>query len=101
MKQGHEISNEKNPVLREIYGLGYDRVIINPVNNTIELLCNETEMKRQMPLNDWNMMVYGLDYINAILYDGRHFSWVKNADGSRQKLIDFINTGVDKPWLEI
>jgi len=83
MTHSEKILNETDPFLREIYAMGFDEAyninglgltLINRKYRIIKKI-SESEMMKFHNLNPMKI-------INAILIDGRKYSWISSADGS-------------------
>ena len=86
MKTAIDILNESDPILREIYAAGWDRVIIDQCTQEIILVGDHVEKR----INKNDLAAWRLSYCTAILVDGTIHRWVKKGDGSCDRLRKLI-----------
>lgn len=92
MKDGIEITNEPNPILREIYAIGYDDVFLDRVNNVFVLIDNVKKYCKEIPYRSFNLSNYTV--ISGILPDGKRHAWISESDGSCERLRQIIKQDI-------
>ena len=91
MKKAVDILNEKNPILREIWTQGYDYIKEDYCSNTITLIDCENKFTKVIDRFDWKNVIYGLNFKTSILYSGECHTWIKESDGSANRLRKIIS----------
>jgi hypothetical protein len=86
MRSHNEIRNEQDPILREIWAAGYDQVIFDHCAQ--EYILVTPNIEKRIPKNA--LSEHNFTIINSVLIDGSGHSWVKEADGSCERLRQLI-----------
>lgn len=90
MLDGHKIANEKCPILREIYGMGYDTVEENHCARKYTLINHADKIYKDITFDEWNATLVKLNYCQGISLNGDIHRWVKERDGSAELLRNLI-----------
>lgn len=88
------IVNEKDPYLREIYALGYDEVVVRYMEDKVILIDRLNQKKKEFFLRDFQMTIYECSIIKGVTLGGEIHAWVKESDGSADKLRNFISSSL-------
>lgn len=88
MRNSEQIRTEPDPILREIYAAGYDQVLIDRCTQDIILLGDNIE--KRIAHQDFVRLQWSLSFCTAILIDGTRHTWVKEGDGSCERLRKLI-----------
>lgn len=88
MKSVFDIMKEPDPILREIWAFGYDEVIQENCTRTLSLLMRDKGYVKTIPLND--LQPYNFSIMGGILPDGKRHYWIKEGDGSCERLRNII-----------
>ena len=88
MRSGIDISKEKDPYLREIWGMGYDKIIKDDVNQQTLLLRNSDKYIKKIPY--YKLTCKPFKIIRVILYSGEEYNWISEADGSCERFREMI-----------
>lgn len=91
-----DIRSQKDPYLREILALGYDKVFRDERSRTLMLLHHNGGLK-EFEIRDIEFFIYKLTIKTAVLIDGRFHSWLSDADGSADKFREFIGVPKQAP----
>jgi hypothetical protein len=82
------MTEEKDPILREIYALGYTHIDVCHVNFRVRL--SNKKVYKDIELRSFMEFIRGLTIKKVILYDGSRHDWIAESDGSAEKLRNFI-----------
>ena len=92
ISHSERILKEKDPILREIYAIGYTHVEENNPECKL-ILYSETQYK-ELNSFDFRQFVYSLKIIrgySSLELGSIPHAWVSEADGSAQRVRDYIN----------
>ena len=81
--------DEENPFLREIWALGFDKVIIDNARQKWLLIRHKDKFTSIIPKIGCN---HGYTIKASILHDGTTHTWLAESDGSAQRFRDLIQT---------
>lgn len=85
-----KILNEKDPILREIYAEGYDRIERNHIEHSIYLIDEKNRYIKRIDMTDWDFCLASLTYRIGSNLGGLDHKWVSEADGSGVRLRGLI-----------
>lgn len=94
MRNGTDISNEKDPYLREIWAAGYDKVIKDDINQEMLLLRNSDKYIKKIPYHKLTCKPFRIK--KGILHNGESYEWISEADGSCERFREMIKPEVDE-----
>ena len=83
-----KIRNEKDPFLREIFAMGYDRVEEDIVGNNLLLINSKDKITKK--ISRFDLIAYPFKIKRAILYSGEIHAYISEANGDAQKFRNLI-----------
>lgn len=90
MDNSAQILHEKDPILREMWSMGY-AYYYEDHRMEKAYLCVDLERIKEVDLRELKNLIHGLKIISGQnMIDGSIHSWVSEADGSASRLRDFI-----------
>lgn len=90
------IRSQKDPYLREILALGYDKVFVEECSRTLILLHRNGGVN-EIGISDVELFKWKLTIKTAVLIDGSFHSWLSDADGSSNRFREFIGVPKQAP----
>ena len=84
------VLNEKDPILREIWAVGYTHIQEDLVNFELRLIDNNSDYVKKISLHDFRKTAYSLSFKRGLMPDGSIHTWVADADGSAERLRQLI-----------
>jgi len=80
-----------NPLLHEIWAMGYTHTEENVATNTIRLINRDKLYTKDICMYDYYRVVRGLTYKRGVsdILDGTH-TWIAEADGSADRFRELI-----------
>ncbi len=88
MKSGFEIAKEPDPILREIYAMGYDEAIVDKCTQNVVMLIKDKNYIKEVPVRDLKQSNFSV--MGGVLPDGNRHYWIKEGDGSCERLRNII-----------
>lgn len=80
MLNAEEIRTERDPFLREVWAIGYDFFIIDPISDSITLCRKSDRYTKSIPLfNSHSFKIIGTTH-----------KWISEADGSADRFRELI-----------
>lgn len=89
MSNADKIINEKDPFLRAIWAMGYDRVFKDEIRNELNLVRDSDNFIKKIPIFE-AFAGYKYKIKRAILIDGSIHEWLSEADGSAETFRNYI-----------
>lgn len=90
MDIGEIILNEENPILREIWGYNYTRVVEDVCENTVSLINDQHNYTKKIDMFDWRCVMYKLRFKTVRSIDGRDHTFVSTENGGLDLLMKLI-----------
>jgi len=90
MLDSEKIRNEEDPFLREIYGMGYDKVVMSEIDGKA-IFYKGNKIANEIPLFLMEMTMYGCTIVRAHTHFGTIHKWIKEGDGSADKFRNLIS----------
>ena len=85
---------ENDPYLNEIWDMGYNEAYMCEMSNTLTLVNSSNRAEKDLRLNDFKRLIQTLKIITGYTQWGDCHQWVSEADGSAQRLRDFVNSSI-------
>lgn len=85
------MSNEEDPILREIKAAGYDFVREDIPNGTISFCRESDRFVLTKDIREFRKILLGLKIINSVLITGDHYAWVSEKTGCAGRLREFLS----------
>jgi hypothetical protein len=94
MDRATKILKETDPYLREIWALGWDRVIRHEPSMNITLVNDTTKEIKEISIREFAPWFYTIK--KGVLPNGEIHAWISETDGSAEKFRSVVKSAVGK-----